>query len=74
MGRSYDIQDVVAEQLADLTAQRVADAVMGALQEHENEAEALRLLAQSIAARQTHIRNKEADTTAQPIEATPRSE
>ena len=58
MGRSYDIQDVLADQLAGLPAQQVAADVMSALEGHENEVEALRLLAKRIQVRQTQIRSK----------------
>jgi hypothetical protein len=57
MVRSYDIQD----QLAGLSARRVAADVMSALEGHENEAEALRLLAERIPVRLAQI-GKRAET------------
>ncbi len=55
MARSYDIQDVIADQLAGLPAQSVAADVMSALKGHKNEAEALHLLAERIPARLAQI-------------------
>ena len=55
MGRSYDIEAEIAEQLVGLSAQRVVADVMSALEGHKNEAEALRLLAERISTRLTQI-------------------
>ena len=65
MSQCYDIQDVIADQLADLPAQDVAEAVIGALQGHESEAEALRLLAERISVRLTQTVNASASPAQQ---------
>ena len=60
MGQSYDIEEIIADQLSGLSAQQIADNVMIAVQGHPNEAEALRLLAQHIRTRRTQIQEQSA--------------